>query len=291
MGSAVSKIFDLIEAARPWQWYKNLLVALPLFFAGKLFELKALYLTVFGFSSLCLVSSANYLLNDICDLKADRLHPEKKKRPIASGRVGIVEAALASGAFLSASLVMAYFLDMEFLFSLAALFVLGQIYNLWLKREVLADVIAIGAGFVLRAGSGAYLLDVKISPWLVVGVFFLAVFLAVGKRHGEALLLGALGYRHRAALAFYSKELTSPLLVVSTSLLVVAYSLYSFFSEHRGIWITLPFGFYAMLRYFHLVVTGSPVARNPCRVFNDSKMVFAMALWFLLALLAIYVFS
>ena len=166
---------------------------------------------------------------------------------------------------------------------------LAQLYSVWLKKEIFADVVVIGINFVIRAISGTFIINVAISPWLMVGIFFFAIFLAAGKRHSELLFLGERATAHRQTLKHYTKELTSALMILTTTLLIMAYSLYSFFSEHRNLFLTLPFAFYAIFRYFNLVYSGSPVARHPEKVFGDLRMVIAMLLWGLLTLYLMYV--
>ena len=281
-------IIDYVKLARPQQWYKNLLVFLPIIFVGKLFNLDLLLLTVLGFFSLCLISSANYILNDVIDLKKDRQNPEKRTRPIASGQVKIWQGIVLFAIFAAASIYLALSLAPMFLYSVIALFVLTQLYSLWFKKEVFADIVIIGVNFVIRAASGAFIINVKISSWLIVGIFFFAMFLAAGKRHAELLFLGAKATAHRETLRQYTKELTGALMILTTALLVMAYSLFSFFSEHKNLFLTLPFAIYAIFRYFHLVQSGSPVARHPERVFSDGRMMIAMLLWLALSFYLVY---
>ena len=284
----MAKMLDFIKIARPHQWYKNLLVFLPIIFVGKLFDLNLLLLTALGFVSLCAISSANYILNDIIDAKKDRMHPEKKNRPIASGRVKVWQGAVLFAILAVASVYIALTLPKLFLYSIIALFALTQLYSLWLKKEVFADIVVIGVNFVIRAASGAFIIDVKISPWLIVGVFFFAMFLAAGKRHAELLFLGEKAMAHRATLRQYTKELTGSLMILTTALLIMAYSLFSFFSEHKNLFLTLPFAIYAIFRYFHLVYSGSAVARHPEKVFGDVRIIIVMILWGLLTGYLIY---
>ena len=281
-------IVDYLKLIRPKQWYKNLLVFLPIIFVGKIFDMNLLLLTILGFVSLCLISSANYIINDIIDLKKDRPHPEKKNRPLASGQIKIWQAVVLFACFTAASVYVALGLPRLFLYSVIALFALTQLYSIWLKKEMFADIIVIGVNFVIRAISGAFIINVTVSPWLIVGVFFFAMFLAAGKRHAELLFLGERATVHRATLKQYTKELTSALMVLTTALLIIAYSLYSFFSEHKNLFLTLPFAIYAIFRYFNLVYSGSPIARHPEKVFGDVRMIVAMFLWGLLTLYLMY---
>ena len=275
----MAKILDFIKLARPQQWYKNLLVFLPIIFIGKAFDLNSFLLTIFGFISLCLISSSNYILNDIIDIKKDRLNPEKRQRPLASGRVKIWQALILFALFSAVSVIIALNLNMNFLYSIIFLFGFTLFYSLILKKEPFADIIVIGINFVVRAMSGAFIIDVKISPWLILCTFFLAVYLTVGKRHSELALLGKKATHHRATLQFYTPALTNALMIIATTILIISYSLYTFLSEHNYLIYTLPFALYVIFRYFQLVYSGSSAARHPERVFLDWRMILGMLLW------------
>jgi 4-hydroxybenzoate polyprenyltransferase len=253
-----------------------------------MFDWSLLLPTIIGFVSLCLISSSNYILNDIIDLKKDRQNPEKRTRPLASGSIAVWQAVIMFALFAAGSVYLALSPPKLFLYSVIALFLLTQLYSVWLKKEFFADVLIIGINFVIRAASGTFIINVAISPWLIVGVFFLAIFLAVGKRHAELAVLGDKAASHRATLKQYTREITGALMIITTSLLIMAYSLYSFFSEHRNLFLTLPFALYAIFRYFNLVYSGNAVARHPERVFGDLRMVIAMLLWALLTGYLIY---
>jgi 4-hydroxybenzoate polyprenyltransferase len=278
-------IFALL---RVHQWYKNLLIFLPLIFSGNLFNFDFFVLCVFGFFSLCFVSSSLYIVNDLLDIEKDKKHPEKKLRLVASGRINFFFALFVSFILLILGLGLGFLLDFSFAVCSFLLFFLGFLYSIWLKKEVIADVIVISFNFVLRAVSGAFLIDVFISPWLVLGVFFLAFFLVVGKRHAEVLFLKDKAGVVRESLLLYSKDLTFVLMVVSTSLLIVCFSLYSFFSDHKTIFIAFPFAFYSILRYFILVIEGSVIARNPEKAFMDKRLLISSFFWFFFVFLVIY---
>lgn len=275
----MTDLSDFFRIARPQQWYKNLLVFLPIIFVARLFEKELFVITVIGFIALCFISSANYIINDIIDAKKDRMHPERKTRPIASGSMPIWQAIILVILLATAAALLAIALSKQFFYSILLLFILTLLYSLWLKHEIFADIIIIGINFVLRAISGAFIIDVRISPWLIIGVFFFAIFLAIGKRHAELLFLGTNAAMHRITLKQYTKELTSALMILTTSLLVMAYALYSFFSEHKNLFFTMPFAMYAIFRYFQLIYSGSALARHPELTFTDLRMILAMALW------------
>ncbi len=278
-------IFQLLRVK---QWYKNLLVFLPLIFSGNLFNLNLLLVSFFGFIALCLVSSSQYILNDIIDKKKDQLHPEKRFRPIASKKISVFVALVLSFILFFTGILVAFKLNLLFGLIVVVLFQISLIYSLWLKNEVIADILTISVNFVLRAISGAFLINVSISPWLVLGVFFLAFFLVSGKRFGEVAFLKDKASKIRKTLTSYSKDLTYALMLISTSLLVMCYALYCFFSQHIGLFITLPFALYTIFRYFSLVLKGSKIARNPETAVKDWKLFMSAFVWAALTAIIIY---
>jgi len=284
----MKKIAGLIKLLRPLQWYKNLLIFLPIVFIGQSIIYEKLVFTFIGFISLCLISSTNYIINDIIDLKKDKLHPEKKKRSLAAGKVKVWQAVLISIILGTTSFLIAWSIDILFLYAVLFLFVFTLIYSIFLKKEAFLDIIAIGINFIIRAVSGTFIIKSDISPWLILCTFFLAIYLAVGKRHADTILLGNEAKNHRATLKIYSKELTNALMIITTCLLIVFYSLYSFMSKNSYLIYTLPFALYAVFRYFQLVYSGSTIARHPERVFIDIRMVIGILIWGVATIIIIY---
>lgn len=283
------RLTEYFKLIRVQQWYKNLLIFLPIVFVGELTQINLLWLCFLGFISLSLVSSANYIINDIIDLKKDRFHPEKKNRPIASKRVSVAEGVVLAIILLCLSILLAYKLSFYFLLCIIALLVLTFLYTVYLKNEVFMDILLISINFVIRAVAGTFIINVSISPWLILCTFFLSVFLSVGKRHADVSFLGKEGEKYKQVLKFYSKELTNSLLIIATTLLVTSYAFYSFFSEHRYILFTLPFALYVIFRYLQLIYSNSPIARHPEHVFKDLRMMLGVAGWTILIVIFIYV--
>lgn len=282
------QIINIVKLLRPQQWYKNLLIFLPIIFVGQLFDASALLRTVFGFFVLCGISSANYIINDIIDRKVDRQHPEKKNRPIASGAISILVASCISVILLLASLLSAYSGGALFFWTVVFLFAFTQLYSFILKEKLFLDILSIATNFVVRAVAGTFLINVKISPWLVLCTFFLSLYLSVGKRHAEVLYLGEKAAMVRTTHQYYTKELTTSLLNISTSLLIISYSLYSFLSEHKNLLITLPFALYVIFIYYHHIISGNKIARHPEYVFLDLRMIAGMMLWSILTVVLLY---
>ncbi|MCK4669672.1 MAG: decaprenyl-phosphate phosphoribosyltransferase [Nanoarchaeota archaeon] len=277
-----------IKLLRPQQWYKNTLIFLALIFGGHLFNVAEFKLTVIGFICLCLISSSNYIFNDILDLKADRAHPEKKKRPLASGKIKIWKGGIIAIILLIVSLFVSYNLSVTFFYFVLALFLLTQFYSLVLKREIFVDLLLISINFVLRAASGSYLIDLKISPWLILCPFFLALFLTTGKRISDLKLLGKKAAAHKAVLKKYTSEMTNALMIIATTSLILAYTLFAFQSGHHNLLLTIPFALYAIFRYMQLIYQGSKIARHPELLVTDKRMVIAGILWGLSTLFVLY---
>ena len=283
-----SKIYYFISLMRPHQYYKNLLIFLPLIFAKHLLLINDLLKTTIGFLLLCLLSSSYYIINDIVDYKKDKNHPEKKLRPLASGKISKSEALITSIFLILIVLFFSYRISTLFFYALITLLSLALMYNFWLKNEVFADIIILSTNFVIRAISGAFIINVKVSPWLILCTFFLALFLASGKREANIALLNEKSKLYKKVLLKYNKNLTRTLMIISTTSLIISYSLYSFLSDFKNLIITLPISLYTIFYYFYLIENGSPVARNPELVFKEKRILTAIIIWMLLVLLCVY---
>lgn len=248
----------LIKSMRPRQWPKNGFVFVALLFDGKLFHLPSVLAVLGAFVLLCLMSSSVYLMNDLVDIESDRQHPIKKNRPLPSGQVGPKQATVFAGMLAAVSLIAGYFLSVKFAVILL-LYLLSQVaYTFKLKHVVLIDVLTIAAGFILRIAAGVAVIEVeRFSPWLYVFGGFLALFMALGKRRAELILLGGNASNHRAILDDYNLELIDRLQGVVTTSAVVAYSLYTFLAEglpeNHAMMLTIPFVLYGIFRYMYLI--------------------------------------
>lgn len=248
----------LISSMRPRQWPKNAFVFVALLFDGKLLDWPSVLAVLGAFVLLCLMSGAVYIMNDLADVASDRQHPTKKDRPLASGRLSPVVAGMASFILAAASLIAGYFLSVE-LAAILLLYLLSQIaYTFRLKHVVLLDVLTIAAGFILRIAAGVAVIEVeRFSPWLYVFGGFLALFMALGKRRAELVLLGGDASTHRAILQDYSLDLIDRLQGIVTTSAVVAYSLYTFLAEglpkNHAMMLTIPFVLYGIFRYLYLI--------------------------------------
>jgi 4-hydroxybenzoate polyprenyltransferase len=289
----MDKIGYFIKTLRPHQWYKNLVVFIGIIFARKIDVPLYWYDVLAVFVLLCAFSGIAYVVNDIIDAKKDAMHPDKRRRPIASGKIGKVEALLAASVLFAASSLWAYMLGETTFLSMMAFFALGLLYNIYLKNVFLVDIITISVLFVVRAIIGVIVINVEITPWLILCTFLLSLMLALGKRRKELQTLGEDPHSHRKVLKYYSLEVINPLVIATLSMLFVAYCIYSVLTEtgqNKGdMVITIPVMTYLLFRYAYLIFSGSDVASKPERVFLDKGMVLGMIFWLLLVLVSLYV--
>jgi len=278
---------DLIILIRPKQYYKNLLLFAGIVFSGKLLNIDDLVTSIFGFVAFCLASSGQYIFNDIVDRERDKKHPKKKNRPIAAGRVKIPVAVTLSAILLTSSLLLSFYLKFEFMIAVLIYLIMNFLYSAVLKQIVLLDVFVISAGFVLRAIAGCLLLSVAISPWLIVCTLLLALFLALGKRRHELLILGKAANTHRNTLGEYTIDAINQMLSATASAIIVSYSLYTFFS-HTNLMLTIPIVIYAIYRYFILINKDNSGDANEI-VFKDRGIVASVLIWVFIVLMMLYV--
>ena len=289
-----SRLPALLEAMRPKQWSKNVFVLAGIVFAGRLFDRAAELRALAVFAVFCAAASAVYLANDVADRASDAHHPQKRLRAVASGRLSPLAASAVSAVLAAAALAGAALLNRA-TFAIAAAYLASTFaYSFGLKRVYLLDVMIVAAGFVLRAAAGAAAIDAEISPWLLVCSFLLALFLALGKRRAELVLLGDDAARHRSALGDYSLPLLDSWLTALSGAAIVSYALYTQSPrtvEHFGttnLLYTLPFVVYALFRY-QQVVTRDGSGADPGLVLAHSPgILLALLGWAATAALVIY---
>jgi len=287
-------IRHIVASMRIYQWTKNLVL-----FAGIIFTLKFLepiYVrdTVLGFLLFSLAVSGMYILNDILDIERDRLHATKRDRPIAAGKVPIGVASAWAMLFLVVGIGGALLLGVRFGLTVAAYVALALLYSLVLKHLVLLDVTTIALLFVLRATAGVELIrdravrsgeEVILSPWLLVCAFFLALFLAIGKRRHELATLEGDAARHRAALGAYTPRLLDQLVSVVTSATLLAYSVYTIAPETiekfggRPLYLTIPFVLYGIFRYLYLMYAEEKGGNPSEHLYRDRPTLVNVILW------------
>lgn len=248
----------VLRAMRPRQWIKNGFIYPALVFDGQLTNLDSLIRTTGGFVLLCLASSAVYLVNDIADLEADRQHPTKRLRPIAAGELSVPVAAVGGVMLALGSVLGGWWLAPGLGLIIVAYLALNLLYSFWLKHVPIIDVLVVATGFVLRVGAGVALITVeRFSPWLYVCTTLFALFIGFGKRRAEIVLLADGANTHRRVLDGYSLNLLDQLIVIVSSLTIMAYSLYTFSAENLPanhlMMLTIPFVIYGIFRYLHLI--------------------------------------
>ena len=275
----------VVASLRPHQWTKNLLVLAALLFAQKLYDIRALGAALSAFVLFCLLSGAVYLINDLVDLQADRLHPIKSLRPLASGNLSPGLARGAACVIATVAVAGSFVLGVSF--GVVALFYFSLMvgYSLALKNVVIIDVLIVAFGFVLRAIAGAFAIDVVFSNWLLICTLLLALFLALCKRRQELTLLAGDASEHRRILGEYSPYLLDQMIAVVTASILVSYALYTQAPETVArvgtdkLVYSLPFVLYGIFRYLYLVHRKEQ-GGSPAKVLlNDRPILVTVALW------------
>lgn len=243
----------MLETLRPRQWTKNLLLFAGIIFAAELDDPGRWARAIAAFVAYCLASSAAYIVNDVRDAEQDRLHPLKRSRPIASGRVKPGRALNIAGILAALAFAIVAPLGWGSLAYMAGFFALQLAYSYRLKNVALVDVMAIAGLFVIRAAAGAEAVDVPISPWLIACTGLLALFLALAKRRGELIATRNEG-EGRPVLSGYSFALVDQLVSIVAACTIVAYSLYTFEArEGSAMMATIPFVVFGLFRYIQLM--------------------------------------
>ncbi len=286
-------ILALIKTMRPRQWTKNVFLFAALVFDSKLFHLTDLLRTLAGFGLFCIISSAVYIFNDILDLEADRRHPVKRNRPIASGKLPIPLAVTAGVVLTAGALAAGLLLAWQFALTLLVYFATMLAYSKWLKQALILDVIILAAGFVLRVHAGTTLIVVeRFSPWLYVLMTLLALYLGFGKRRAELALLAAGARSHRKVLDGYTIPLLDQFITIVSGTTIVAYSLYTFFRPeapgNHALMLTIPFMVYAIFRYLYLIQVKNIGGEPEEILLSDRPFQAAILLWGLAVLAVFY---
>lgn len=287
---------EYIKLLRPHQIYKNVIVFVALIFSFNILNFSLYPVFIVTFIMLWLVSGANYILNDIIDKEKDMLHPEKCKRPIASRRVNVASALvfaliigwlvfILSGVFISCHLTLI----------LLALFLTNSLYTLWLKNVVILDVLTIALDYVWRALAGIVLImnvpHPPISAWFIFGIFFVALLLACGKRRGELIFLKKTAGEHKITLKLYNLSILDHMMVVTTSLIILFYTLYCMNAPIGDLRLvmTIPIVVYATFRYSYLAFSDSSSIRKPEKLFFDVPLIVSLVIWLCTVLVLLYI--
>lgn len=279
---------------RPRQWTKNLIIFASLVFSQNFFHLGFLKTSILAFVAFCLNASSVYIINDIKDLSQDKLHPIKKLRPLAAGLITLTQAAVLAVLLAGVSLGLAFWLNRQFAGLLAFYWLMMIIYSFSLKHMVIVDILIISAGFIIRAVSGAVVLDVVISRWLLACTIFLSLFLILAKRRNEIVELGSNAADHRAILEEYGERFLDQMIAVVTACTIISYVLYTVdpgtvekFHTASLIW-TVPFVIYGIFRYLYLVYQRNMGGRPEMILLMDRPLLLSVFLWIAACIVIVY---
>jgi 4-hydroxybenzoate polyprenyltransferase len=286
-------MYHLLLSLRPRQWVKNLFVLAALIFSRHLLDIAYLGKAIAAVGCFLAVSGAVYLLNDVLDREKDRLHPEKKARPVAAGTLSVATALVSASLLMVLGIWGAYQLRDVFghvVFFYAALNVL---YSWRLKDLVLIDVIMVATGFLLRALGGAVVIEVAISTWLILCTFTLTLFLATVKRRQELVRLGEGASGHRPSLGGYGLPYLDQVISILTSATLVCYALYAMgvgeaAEASRQMQWTIPFVLYGILRYLYVVYHAEGGEDPTAILWQDRPLQVTLLLWLLTGVVALY---
>ncbi|ARU63789.1 decaprenyl-phosphate phosphoribosyltransferase [Tumebacillus avium] len=270
----------LFQQLRPKQWTKNLLVFAALIFSFQVANVDLLLRSVVGFFLFCFVSGCVYILNDFVDREADRQHPEKRYRPMASGALNPYLALTFGLVLLVASIALALYLEPLFGALLFFYFVVNVAYSFRLKHVVIIDVMIIASGFVFRAIGGALVIGVPFTPWFLLCTMLLALFLAISKRRHELLLLQNNKGSHRKVLESYSPELLNQLNSIVITATIMSYALFTFTSGRtiHLMW-TIPLVIYGIFRYLYLIFMEEKGGKPERDLFQDKHILVTVLLY------------
>lgn len=305
--------FWILISSRPRQWLKNLALFAPLVFEGEFFNGAKFVTVLLGFVIFSLMTSAIYIVNDVIDIKKDRSHPFKSKRPIAAGRINPVAALVVAFGMLAFAILVSSRFSTFFTLSVSVYAMLQIIYSLFLRSIILVDVMAIASGFLLRVYAGAVLIDAHVTIWFILTVASLALFLAIGKRRSERTLLLGSGGRDlgtRSILMHYPETLLDSLTVMFATATWFSYTMFTFlqpppsagpqvlilfgdylprtFLTQKWLMATVPFVIYGVMRYL-FVIYEKKEGESPERVLlSDIPLLASVVVWVGLVFVVIY---
>lgn len=306
----VQLFFQIVKTIRPRQALKNLSLFAPLVFSGNLLLANKLLVVIYAFACFTMMTSSIYLINDIIDLPLDRLHPFKKNRPIASGKLPIPIALFVAIVSATLSLALSASINYFFFLTVFAYFLLQIAYSLILKNIIVTDVLVVAAGFILRVYAGAIIINVHMNVWFLLCVVSLALFLSVGKRRAEMAIIdkGNLS-RQRKTLSLYTPELLDAYLAMFSTSAWLSYALFTFFNSppiipyrifsiikfpltlagvNKWLMATVPLVIYGIMRYQVMVYRGSR-AESPERILlSDKPLLAAIIIWGISVIAVIY---
>lgn len=270
---------NYLNLLRPKHWLKNILLFAAPFFGGRLFFEETLLMALPAFMAFSLCASAAYIFNDIKDIENDRLHPEKKKRPIASNSISKMQASVFAVFLIVPSLILSYAIEPAFFYYILSYLFIQAAYSTYLKNIAIVDIFCIASGFVIRVLAGGATFNVEVSHWLLLTMFMISLVLAAGKRLGEVSLLNEKAEKHRKSLRYYSVSTLNEILIISSSASLIAYALYTV-EQFQSFIYTIPVVTFGLFRYIMLSKQGMG---DPTEAMTKDKwMVLTVVLWLLL---------
>ncbi|HJX59362.1 hypothetical protein A2V61_03865 [Candidatus Woesebacteria bacterium RBG_19FT_COMBO_47_8] len=298
---------EIIRIARPLHWVKNLALFAAIIFTGELFSKASFNKVFWAFIAFNLITSAAYIVNDILDAKADRLHPIKKNRPVASGKLPIPVAIIVSALLALAALSLASNLGSLFFFMVLSYLVIQILYSLGLKKLAIIDILVIAAGFIMRVYSGAFVIDAHLSVWFLLCVISVALFLAAGKRRAELNVIEQTALVTRESLTHYKQDLLNSYVTMFGNAAWMSWALFTFFESPPAtmrVWIflaeisrttainklmmiTIPVVIFGIMRYESLIFEGRSEAPEKL-LLTDRSLITSVVLWMGMVVWIIY---
>ncbi|HCR53380.1 MAG TPA: UbiA prenyltransferase family protein [Cyclobacteriaceae bacterium] len=271
-------IKDFLELIRVRQWVKNLFLVIPTFFAGTILSIDIIKTLTLGILSFSFVASGIYILNDFKDREADRIHPKKKSRPLASGAISPTSGLTISGILTSIGLGIAALLNENFLWFILLYLIINIAYTSGLKNISILDLLLVSIGFIIRIYAGGVLTNVTISHWLAIMVFLLALFLVVAKRKDDLIVQESIGGQVRKASAYYNTEFVNSVITLLSATILVAYMMYTLSEEvtqrlgSEYLFTTTIFVVAGILRYLQIIFVEKR-SGSPTEIFLTDKFI------------------
>ena len=274
-----------LKLLRPKDWAKNLFLFIPLFFGGEISDVGKVLHVFYGFIAFCCIASSIYIINDYRDREDDAKHPVKCKRPLASGEVSPAAALVICGILLLVGMGLAYEIRPKFLFVLSIYFAINLAYSLGLKNISILDIMILATGFVLRIKAGSVIALVPLSEWIIIMVFLLAVFMAIGKRRDDVLLKLSSGTDMRKSIKGYNLDLLNALLALVSAVIIVSYLMYTMSPEVQTrlgtyrLYYTCVFVMAGLMRYLQIIYVGADSGSPTKILYRDRFIQITLLLW------------
>jgi 4-hydroxybenzoate polyprenyltransferase len=290
-----TNMVGLLRTLRPKQWIKNIFVFAALVFDQKLLDMTLLVRTIFAFVLFCMISSTVYIINDLADLEKDKQHPKKRNRALPSGQLKPWFAGISAVAILAVCLPLSFWLDVYFGYIVLGYFVLNLAYSFVLKHMVIIDLMVVASGFVLRVAAGVVVAEAeRFSPWLYVCIIFLALFMVIGRRRHELILLANGANTHRKILEEYTVDYLDEMSHLVATGAVISYSLYTFSAinlpANHAMMLTIPFVIYGVFRYQYLIHVKGLGGAPEMMVYTDLPFLINGVLYGLSVVVIMYAF-